>query len=58
MPNKQKRPVGRPPKYDGWIPGIPDTFENVLKAVVAPVEDDVSPSYSFTPTSKKSHEDK
>ena len=26
-----KKPVGRPPKV---IPGIPDTFENIVKAVV------------------------
>ena len=28
---KQKKPRGRPPKV---IPPIPDTFENVVKAVV------------------------
>ena len=31
----EKKPVGRPPKM---IPPIPDTFENVVKAVVRPVE--------------------
>ncbi len=28
---EDKNPTGRPPKV---IPGIPDTFENVVKAVV------------------------
>ena len=32
MPRK-KKPIGRPPKL---IPPIPDTFENILKAVVKP----------------------
>ena len=31
---KPKRGPGRPPKT---IPGIPDTFENVVKALVRPV---------------------
>ena len=31
---------GRPPRV---IPPIPDTFENVIKALVAPVEKDSSP---------------
>ena len=31
---KAKRGPGRPPKT---IPGIPDTFENVVKALVQPV---------------------
>ena len=31
MPKKDKKPVGRPPKV---IPPIPDTFKNVVKAVV------------------------
>ena len=35
MPTKQKRGKGRPPKP---IPRIPDTFENVVKALVAPVK--------------------
>ena len=29
--NNQKKPVGRPPRM---IPGIPDSFKNVVKAVV------------------------
>ena len=32
MPRK-KKPIGRPPKI---IPPIPDTFENIVKAVVKP----------------------
>ena len=31
MPKKGKKPQGRPPNV---IPPIPDTFENVVKAVV------------------------
>ena len=31
--HKPKRGPGRPPKT---IPGIPDTFENVVKALVQP----------------------
>ena len=30
-----ERPVGRPPEI---IPPIPDTFENVIKALVKPVK--------------------
>ena len=33
--SKPKRGPGRPPKT---IPGIPDTFENVVKALVQPVK--------------------
>ena len=32
--DEPKRGPGRPPKT---IPGIPDTFENVVKALVRPV---------------------
>ena len=35
MPTKQKRGKGRPPQQ---IPRIPDTFENVVKSLVAPVK--------------------
>ena len=35
MPEKSKRPVGRPVKPD---PTIPDTFENVIRALVKPVK--------------------
>ena len=30
----EKKPVGRPPKV---VPPIPDTFENVVEAVVRPL---------------------
>ena len=33
--NGEKRGRGRPPKP---VPRIPDTFENVIKALVAPVK--------------------
>ena len=39
MPSKKKRP-GRPPKM---IEPIPDTFENVIKALVRPVKKEGKP---------------
>ena len=39
----EKKPVGRPPKV---VPPIPDTFENVVKAVVRPLPKPQKPSRS------------
>ena len=36
MTNKRKRARGRPPQHE--IEPIPDSFENVLKAVLSPIE--------------------
>ena len=36
MAKEEKQPAGRPPKP--MPPPIPDTFENVLKALVRPME--------------------
>ena len=40
MPNR-KRPRGRPPQHE--IEPIPDSFENVLRAVLAPLPDVLPP---------------
>lgn len=47
---EEKKPRGRPPKV---VSGIPDTFENVVKALVRPTRQEARTKAAKEPKDKK-----